>query len=97
MNMDIYVYYRVHSSRANVLQMQVTAMQAHLSKRYGVATALKRRPVEKDERHTWMEVYLAVPDGFDDALKQAVIQQNLAILIDGERHTEHFLDLSACA
>jgi hypothetical protein len=95
--MDVYVYYRVRSSHATELQAQAVVMQARLSEQYGIITALKRRPEEKNERHTWMEVYLAVPDGFDDALEQAVIQANLATLIDGERHIEHFLDLSACA
>ena len=95
--MDVYIYYQVQSSYADALQAQVTAMQTHLSKQYGIIVALKRRPEEKNARHTWMEVYLAVPDGFDDALQKAYSRTNVAALIDGERHTEHFLDFSLCA
>ena len=47
--------------------------------------------------HTWMEVYLDVAEGFAAELEQAVRASQLAGLIDGKRHTEHFLDLSLCA
>jgi hypothetical protein len=60
-------------------------------------TALKRRPEAKDGRHTWMEVYLAVPDGFDAVLERSVEQAQLARLIDGERHAERFMDAASCA
>jgi hypothetical protein len=95
--MDLYVYYQVHASHADLLHAQVAAMQANLTRECGVLAALKRRPEEKDGRHTWMEVYLAVPDAFDSILERAVSQTKLVTLIDGERHTEYFLDLSACA
>jgi hypothetical protein len=72
-------------------------MQKAIAEKYGVVTALKRRPEEKDGRHTWMEVYLAVPDGFDAVLERAVAQADLPALIDGQRHTEIFLDCSLCA
>jgi hypothetical protein len=94
--MDLYIYYRVQTSKAAVLAAQVLTMQARLAKEYGVATALKRRLSEKDGRHTWMEVYLAVPDGFDAILEHATARAGLAELIDGERHTEYFMDSSLC-
>lgn len=96
--MDVYVYYRAHRRHAGAVQARATAMQAYLSGHYGIHVALKRRPEENSaQQHTWMEVYLAVPDGFDGVLEQLVRQADLATLIDGERHTEHFLDFSPCA
>jgi hypothetical protein len=95
--MDMYVYYSVDSGRAEALRTRVAAMQATLAAAHDVVTALKRRPGEKNGRHTWMEVYLAVPDGFDSMLEQAVDRAELTTLIDGERHTEYFLDIAPCA
>lgn len=95
--MDLYIYYRAHCEHAQALQMQVAAMQAILSQEYGIAGALKRRPDEKEGRHTWMEVYLAVPQGFEAPLARAVAQAKLDSFIDGARHTEYFLDISSCA
>lgn len=95
--MDLYIYYRVRLEDAGALQARVSAMQQRLAAECGVAGCLKRRPEEKDGRQTWMEVYLAVPDGFETSLDAAVLQSALADLIDGPRHTEHFMDIPACA
>lgn len=95
--MDLYVYYRVCSEHVDELRTRAGAMQRWLSQEYGIVTALKRRPEEKDGRQTWMEVYLAAPDGFDVMLERAVAQAGLATLTDGQRNTEYFLDVSACA
>lgn len=95
--MDMYVYYRVAASRADALQAQVGAMQAGLLRQYGVGGGLKRRPAEKDGQHTWMEIYLALPDGFDAIIERAVSQAELAALIEGERHVEYFVDVFPCA
>lgn len=95
--MDIYIYYSVRTGLANALSSRVLEMQANLAAKCGVATALKRRSLEKDGRHTWMEVYLAVPDGFDAILEEAIAQTGLSTLIDGERHAEYFMDASSCA
>jgi hypothetical protein len=95
--MDLYIYYAVRTCLADTLSAQVLEMQANLAAKCGVGIALKRRPTEKDGRHTWMEIYLAVPEGFDAILEQAVTQSQLAILIDGERHTEYFMDVAPCA
>jgi hypothetical protein len=95
--MDLYIYYRAPLDNAPLLQQETTAMQARLSQQYAVTTALKRRPQETAGMHTWMEVYLEIPDGFSAALEQAVSEHQLASLIDGPRHTEQFLDFSPCA
>lgn len=95
--MDLYVYYRVDCAHAELLCKRVTALQAELARQYGVRAALKRRPEAKDGRHTWMETYVNIPDGFDAILSQAVSQSLVASLIDGERHAEYFLDITTCA
>lgn len=92
---DIYVYYRLRSELAELMLPHVCAMQDGLSAQYGVKTALKRRPEEKDGEQTWMEVYEAVPEDFLHALEQAAIDAHLPI--SGERHIEVFEDLSPCA
>ena len=94
---DLYIYYRVRSDDASKLQATVRALQQSLSREYGIATALKRRPEERQGLHTWMEIYLAVPDGFEARLGQAIDQAGLAALIEGERNMEYFLDCSTCA
>ena len=94
---DLYIYYRARCENAELLQMNVHTMQRCLAAEYGIVIELKRRPEEKEGRHTWMEVYLAVPDGFETTLERAVTQAGLSALIDGPRHTEYFLDCSACA
>ena len=97
MAMDLYIYYRVRCEHAQTLQSTATAMQRAITAEHGITTALKRRPEEKDGQHTWMEVYLAVPQGFEAVIERAVAQAGLAALIDGQRHTEYFLDCSTCA
>jgi hypothetical protein len=97
MHMDLYIYYRVATGHAKLLEEKVTAMQAGLRRQHGVAVALKRRPEESKGQYTYMEVYLAVPGDFDAALERAVSQAGLAALIDGPRHVETFLDIAPCA
>lgn len=96
-HMDLYVYYRVRNENAAALSSSLQAMQRCLSEEYGIVTGLKRRPQEKDGCQTWMETYLAVPPGFEAALEEAVIREGLCALIDGQRNTEHFVDVSPCA
>lgn len=95
--MDLYIYYRVRSEHTEALRIQAAAMQQCLSREYGIVTGLKRRPQEKEGRQTWMEIYQAVPDGFDAILERAIAQAGLAALIDGQRSTEYFLDVPTCA
>jgi len=91
--MDFYIYYRVRRENTSALQPRVAAMQRSLAAESGVHTALKRRPEEKDGLQTWMEVYLGVPEGFENVLDAAVTREGFAGLIDGPRHTEHFVDI----
>lgn len=95
--MDLYVYYRVQAEQAASLQARVDAMQRRLAEEHGVLASLKYRPDSKDGRQTWMEVYLDVPADFDMLLAQAMAAMELGPLIDGERHTESFLDFLPCA
>lgn len=95
--MDLYIYYRVASANGQELCGRVVAMQRSLSHDYGIVGSLKRRPEEQDGQQTWMEVYQAVPDGFETALERAIAQAGLTYLIDGPRHTEYFVDVSSCA
>lgn len=95
--MDLYIYYRVKCEHEHTLGDRVRAMQMALTQRCGVTAALKRRPEPRDGRHTWMETYLNIPDNFDAILAQAIAQSEVASLIDGERHTEYFLDATSCA
>jgi hypothetical protein len=95
--MDLYIYYRVECSHAQELQNRVQHMQTNLIKQYSLIAELKRRPEENDGCHTWMEVYRNIPENFDRMLETAVMNAGVRLLIDGERHIEHFLDFSACA
>ncbi|HWZ48359.1 MAG TPA: DUF4936 family protein [Herbaspirillum sp.] len=102
--MDLYIYYRSPRAQAQQLQAQVNAMQADLRRKHNIAAALKRRPPQithtsataPEALDTWMEVYLAVPDDFEDALQRAFDLAAYAALIDGTRHIEHFLDCTPC-
>ena len=94
---DLYIYYKVRDEHAAQLALRVLAMQAGLALQAGVAGTVKRRPGASDGRQTWMEIYLAIPDGFDTALAAAVRQAGLDQFTDGPRHTEVFMDISTCA
>lgn len=95
--MDLYIYYRVRRENVDALKPRATAMQQYLAAEYGIVVGLKRRPEEKDEQQTWMEIYQSVPPDFDAALEHALAQAELTSLIEGPRHTEYFMDVSTCA
>ncbi|MDO8299962.1 DUF4936 family protein [Lacisediminimonas sp.] len=95
--MDLYVYYRVRSDAAAALHPKVVAMQARLAEKFKLAVSLKRRPGESKGEQTWMEVYPGTPEGFAQALQEAVDADGLAEHMSGGRHTEVFTDISACA
>ena len=94
---DWYIYYRVRAEHDNLLHERVSAMQARLLQQAGVNGALKRRPQVREGMHTWMEVYIAAPGNFDAILASEVLTANLSELIEGERHVEHFWDVTSCA
>jgi len=95
--MDLYIYYRVRCEDADRFGMRVAGMQQDLARDCGVSVSLKRRPEASDGRHTWMEIYCGVPEGFEHRLAEAVAACELKTLIDGERHLEYFMDVTACA
>lgn len=94
---DLYVYYKVRDADTARLAPLVHAMQARLAAAQGVSVQLKRRPAGNDGVQTWMEVYPAVPSGFDAALAGAVIDAGIEPLLAGPRRTEVFTDLPPCA
>ncbi|NHZ32842.1 DUF4936 family protein [Massilia rubra] len=94
---DLYIYYKVRDEHAARLAPLVRAMQADLALPTGVTGSLKRRPGAQDGRQTWMEIYLATPNGFDTALAAGVRQAGLDQFTDGPRHSEVFMDISTCA
>lgn len=95
--MDLYIYYRVQVDRTELFKEQICAIQLQLMREHGVVAALKRRPEQSQGFGTWMEVYLNVPTDFETTLDQAVKLSRLPDLIDGNRHVEHFMDVSVCA
>jgi hypothetical protein len=99
--MDLYIYYRVPSARAQQLHGKVKAVQAVLQARFGIAGGLKRRPGEQDGLQTWMEVYEHIPPGheaeFTRALERALDDAGIPALIEGARHVERFEDVATCA
>ena len=104
--MDLYVYYQARDGDALAVRSAVESMQEKLRRVRAVRCGLKQRPrlneehVEREEREgrdTWMEIYLAVPVGFEETLAAAVAASDLPRLIVGDRHVEHFLDSLPCA
>ncbi|CAN5380932.1 hypothetical protein BH11PSE11_BH11PSE11_26570 [soil metagenome] len=95
--MDLYIYYRVPIANIQALQERVVDMQSGITRDAGITTSLKRRRDEKDGCQTWMEVYIEVLEDFETELDFAVQNAGLMKWIAGDRHTEHFVDLPACA
>ena len=94
---DLYIYYKVSDRNADILEMRLRIMQAELGALTGVYGEIKRRPGSRDGLQTWMEIYAGTGDGFDAALIAAERDAALSELIEGERRTEVFMDLSPCA
>lgn len=95
--MDFYVYYKVAPDTAAALAPRVKQVQQQLAASHGVTTALKRRPGQQNGMQTWMEVYTGAAPNFAAVLEQAVQQSGIAAYAMGDRHTELFMDLEACA
>ncbi len=94
---DLYIYYRVRDALADQLVPLVQAMQLDLAARTGIDGKLKRRLHSRDGMQTWMEVYLATAPGFEALLADSVAMANLSASIEGDRHTEAFMDIPLCA
>ena len=95
--MELYIYYRVRAEDEDRFHPRMLGMQRQLAGRTGVRAGLKLRPEDRDGLHTWMEVYAGLPEGFDAALSEALAASGAAGLIVGERRTELFMDMNACA
>ena len=101
--MDLYVYYQAQHGDALAVQSAVASLQEKLRRACTVRCGLKQRPrlnqhrEEREDRDTWMEIYLAVPADFEKTLAAAVSVSDLPRLIVGDRHVEHFLDCLPCA
>ncbi|HVL75350.1 MAG TPA: DUF4936 family protein [Noviherbaspirillum sp.] len=90
----LYVYYRVPVEHASQMHQRAQALLKSISRECGIVARLQRRPEEKDGRQTWMEVYEAVPAGFEETLERAAEREGMTGLIDGQRHTEIFVDVT---
>lgn len=90
MSLNYYIYYRVSEKEAGEAETLVRSMQARLACRSGVAGRLLKK---RDEPGLWMEVYEGVvePARFERLLDQAVDEFDLAMFLDGTRHSECFL------
>ncbi len=95
--MDLYVYYRALPADAPRIETEVSILQQQLRQSSGVRCGLKQRPPVCQERDTWMEIYLAVPVGFEAVLGAAFAASPLPRCIDGDRHIEYFLECLPCA
>ena len=95
--MDHYIYYRATVVNAAAVLAEATKLQRLLRDACGVQSTLKRRPEALNGRHTWMEVYHAVPKDFARQVERMLSQTGLIGLIEGARHTESFLECPPCA
>lgn len=94
---DLYIYYKVSEQHADALELRLRIMQAELGALTGVYGEIKCRPGSNGGMQTWMEIYSGTGEGFDAALLAAERDAALSELIEGERRTEVFMDLSSCA
>jgi hypothetical protein len=85
-----YIYYRVSEKNADEAEALVRSMQSRLACRSGIAGRLLKK---RDEPGLWMEVYEEVnePERFERLLDQAVDEFDLAMFLEGARHTECFI------
>jgi hypothetical protein len=95
--MDLYIYYQADAADAQRVQAAVASLQDAMRDACNVRCGLKQRPQAVEARHTWMEVYLSIPTGFEARLDAALAGTDLPALIDGSRHVEYFLDRLPCA
>lgn len=88
---DIYVYYRIHEGAQSVARESVARVFDALRQSVGVVGRLSRRV---DDPLTWLESYQQVPDcaAFESALSRALEGSGLPECVNGERHSEHFVE-----
>lgn len=95
--MDIYVYYTIRTDDAALARQRVDTLQQRLNAGYDIRAGLRRRPEEKDGLQTWMEIYPAVPAGFEDVIERAAAEEGVTALAQGRRHVEQFVEVAPCA
>jgi hypothetical protein len=95
--MDLYIYYTIQPGDAALALQRVTQVQQQVAAAYDIVPQRKRRVDRNDGMQTWMEIYLAVPSGFDQVIAQAAAENGLTALAQGERHVEYFTELTPCA
>ncbi|MEC5217091.1 hypothetical protein RCH09_002048 [Actimicrobium sp. GrIS 1.19] len=95
--MDLYIYYTIQAGDAALALQRVTQLQQQLAAAYDIVPQRKRRVDQSDGVQTWMEIYPAVPPGFDRVIAQAAAEHGLTALAQGERHVEYFSELTPCA
>jgi len=96
---ELFIYYRMPPDAAHAAREAVEAMQDRLRQRHpGLTARLLRRPDEKDQEQTWMEIYAMEPGGTTGGVTpqiQADIAQAaaaaLAPFATGVRHAEVFV------
>jgi hypothetical protein len=92
-----YVYYRVALHNADAAYRAVALLFALTATRFGVAGHLQWRADASAHdtaagTATWMERYDGVDPAFVAALPRLAAESGLMAFIDGERHTECFVD-----
>ncbi|MFT5588955.1 MAG: hypothetical protein ACI9ZF_001127 [Bradyrhizobium sp.] len=95
--MDIYVYYSIRTDDAALARQRVDTLQQRLNAGYDIRSRLRRQPEEKNGLQTWMEIYLAVPAGFEDVIERAAAEEGVTAMAQGSRHVEQFVEVTTCA
>lgn len=95
--MDCYVYYRVSSHNAAAAHAAAARLFTLAASRFGVSGRLQRRADASANdatsgTTTWMERYDSASPAFIASLTQLAAESGLTALIEGERHTECFVD-----
>jgi hypothetical protein len=86
--LNYYIYYRVLTDDIET-ERQIRGMQAKLTCRTGVQSALLKR---HDDLLTWMETYTDIGNisAFNLALQRALSEFDIAMFTNGNRVTECF-------
>ncbi|VVE30566.1 hypothetical protein PHO31112_03615 [Pandoraea horticolens] len=95
--MDCYVYYRVSSHNATAARQAVAQLFALTAARFGASGRLQWRADTSANdtaagTTTWMERYDNVGPAFVASLPSLAAESGLTALIEGDRHTECFVD-----
>ena len=89
-----YVYYRIREDQAAAARVAARRMCDLLAERGRESPVLRRRPdTSAQGLQTWMEVYVRWNPTDASPIERAVSESGLGPLIQGERHSEVFVDL----